>query len=251
MQNQCLVALYPSRDIAEQAHQALLASGIAEDHIRLSDTDGPGSQAAMDRSMATETRSGSAWEWLFGSDVPEHHQQAYRTGLSEGRIAVSVLVEDASPMPSRSDVEDILERSGPIDLHAEDATDSTAPAAAARTDSGEERTIPLPEEQLEVGKRATETVLHVRTYVVEEPVQQDVTLHDERTIIERRAATGATAGEPAEREFEIRERREEPVVEKRAGAGEELVIRKEAEDRTERVSDTVRKTKVEIEGEQK
>lgn len=80
-----------------------------------------------------------------------------------------------------------------------------------------EQVIPLPEEELKVGKRATETVKHIRTYVVEEPVQKDVQLRDERTTIERRPATGAVAGQPAEREYEVREIHEEPIVRRMYG----------------------------------
>lgn len=109
-----------------------------------------------------------------------------------------------------------------------------------------EQVIPLPEEELKVGKRATEQVKRVRTYVVQEPVQQDVTLHDERVVIERRPSTTATAGEPVEREYEVREHHEEPVVEKQTKAGEEIVVRKEESDRTEQIRDTVKKTKADI-----
>jgi hypothetical protein len=96
-----------------------------------------------------------------------------------------------------------------------------------------EKVIPLPEEELKVGKRATETVKHIRTYVVEEPVQKDVRLRDERTVIERRPATGDATGQLMEREYEVRELHEEPVVQKDVRAGEELVVRKEGTERTE------------------
>lgn len=252
MQRQCLVALYSSRNNAEQAHQALLASGITDDHIRITDAAEYGSQPATDGSVQADSSSGGLWDWLFGSSVPEDHQRAYRTGFSDGQTAVSVLVEDAPSMAGRSAAEDVLERCGALDLHVEDeaAAGAAGSLSSARgSDDGQERTIPLPEEQLKVGKRATDSIRHVRTYVVEEPVEQDVTLHNERAVIERRPATdGGATGEPAERDYEVRERHEEPVVEKRAGAGEELVIRKEAEERTEHVRDTVRKTKADIEG---
>jgi stress response protein YsnF len=192
------------------------------------------------------------WDWLFGSSVPEGDREIYQSRLTRGRTALSVLVDDA-PSIAVSTVEDILDRYDPVDLRVEN---EGAGISAASLDSGavdysdrgreRERVIPLPEEQLKVGKRATEQVRRVKTYVVEEPVEQDVTLHDERVTIERRPAETAAAGEPAEREYEIREHHEEPMVEKRMRAGEELVVRREADDRTERVSDTIRKTKADI-----
>jgi uncharacterized protein (TIGR02271 family) len=118
--------------------------------------------------------------------------------------------------------------------------------AGATQGAEREQVIPLPEEELKVGKRATETTKRIRTYVVEEPVQRDVQLRDERTVIERRPATGAAPGQPMEREYEVRELHEEPIVQKDVRAGEELVVRKEATERTETVADTVKKTKVDI-----
>ena len=77
-------------------------------------------------------------------------------------------------------------------------------------------------------------------------MQKDVQLRDERTVIERRPATGGAPGQPMEREYEVREVHEEPVVQKDIRGGEELVVRKEATERTERVADTVKKTKVDV-----
>ena len=52
-----------------------------------------------------------------------------------------------------------------------------------------------------------------------------------------------------ERVFEVTERHEEPVVEKRAREVEEVVVRREANERVETVRDTVRETKVDVDKE--
>ena len=67
--------------------------------------------------------------------------------------------------------------------------------------------------------------------------------------MERRPASGTVgsdAGAMQERVFEVTERHEEPVVEKRAREAEEVVVRKEADERVETVRDTVRETKVDV-----
>jgi len=155
-------------------------------------------------------------------------------------------------------VEELLQQYNPVEMHEENGQGSTAGSAGSGTGTatGEagyaaqgaerEQVIPLPEEELKVGKRATQSVKHIRTYVVEEPVQKDVQLRDERTVVEKRPATGAATGQPTEREYEVRELHEEPVVQKDVRAGEELVVRKEAAERTETVTDTVKKTKADI-----
>jgi hypothetical protein len=89
----------------------------------------------------------------------------------------------------------------------------------------------------------------VRAYVVERPVEEQVQLREERVIIERRPAAdaGTTSAEgPQERDIEIVERHEEPVVAKQARAEEEIVVHKEATDRIETVRDKVRETKVDV-----
>jgi len=123
------------------------------------------------------------------------------------------------------------------------------PAASSAT--GDE-VIPLAEEQLEVGKRTVDRgTTRVRRYVVEKPVEQNVTLHGERVTIERRhpvEGTAAAGGAFEERTVEVRETEEVPVVGKTARVVEEVAIRKEATERTETVKDRVRREEVEVTG---
>ena len=72
--------------------------------------------------------------------------------------------------------------------------------------------------------------------------------------MERRPTDGTTRaggigneGLFQERTVEMEERSEEAVVSKEARVKEELVVRKDVEQRTETISDTVRSTEVEIE----
>jgi uncharacterized protein (TIGR02271 family) len=124
-----------------------------------------------------------------------------------------------------------------------------APVAPSAT---EDEVIPLAEEQLNVSKRAVDRgTTRVRRYVVEKPVEQNVTLHGERVTIERRhpvEGTAAAGGAFEERTVEVRETEEVPVVGKTARVIEEVAIRKEATERTETVKDTVRHEEVEVTG---
>jgi stress response protein YsnF len=84
-------------------------------------------------------------------------------------------------------------------------------------------------------------------------VEEQVRLRDERVIVERRPASGAVGRDAGamqqQRVFEVTERHEEPVLEKRAREVEEVVVRKEANERVETVGDTVRETKVDLDKE--
>ena len=57
-------------------------------------------------------------------------------------------------------------------------------------ETGKEQVIPVVKEELKVGKRAEERRYRIRAYVVETPVERDVTLRDERVIVEHRPVTG-------------------------------------------------------------
>jgi stress response protein YsnF len=84
---------------------------------------------------------------------------------------------------------------------------------------------------------------------VERPVEEDVTLRGERVTVERRQpieTTAPGAGAFEERVVEVRETAEEPVVAKTARVAEEVVVGREATERTETVRDTVRREEVEV-----
>jgi len=175
---------------------------------------------------------------------------------------------------------DVIEAAGAIDIDAQEAewrksgwtgaADATAarpatsvgtPAAAApsrgaATDalaSGREESIPLVEERLRIGKRETaHGRVRVRSYVVETPVEEQVSLHSEHVQVDRRAVDRPVTGAEAlfqDRTIEATESAEEAVVAKEARVREEVVIRKTAEDTTKTVKDTVRRTEVEVEDE--
>jgi len=126
-------------------------------------------------------------------------------------------------------------------------------------DRGDE-VIPVVEEELHIGKRdVSRGRVRIRSHVIERPVQEQVTLSEERVRVERRPVEGSaradTLGEGdnlfEERTIEVEERGEEAVVSKEARVVEEVVVRKEAAQRTETVSDTVRKTEVEVDDERR
>ena len=125
------------------------------------------------------------------------------------------------------------------------------PSTSGRIAEGREEVIPVYEEQLRVGKREVgRGSVRVRSYVVETPVQEQVQLHEERVEIERRPvdrpATAADIGAEAfrDRTIEVTATAEEAVVAKDTRVKEEIIVRKEEEERTQTVRDTVRRTEL-------
>ena len=112
-----------------------------------------------------------------------------------------------------------------------------------------EEIIPLAEETLIVGKQTvTSGTTTVRRFVVEAPVEQQVSLYDEKVIVERRKpVTDATTGETlTELTIEMIETSEVPVVGKGVKVREEVVVRRERTSRVETVRDSVRRDEIEI-----
>jgi uncharacterized protein (TIGR02271 family) len=112
--------------------------------------------------------------------------------------------------------------------------------------------IPLAEETLHVGTRlvAGDTT-RVRRTVVVTPVEQSVTLREERVIVERRKPTiargEATQGILTDTALEMSDSFEVVDVWKSARITEEVVLRREVTQRTETVRETVRRDEVVVE----
>ena len=112
-------------------------------------------------------------------------------------------------------------------------------------------TIQLAEESMSVGKRVVNRGgTRVRRFVVETPFQQDVTLRDEKVIVDRRPVTDGAPADTADftdKTIEMTATTEEAVVSKTARVVEEVRLRKEAGERVETVRDTLRKEQADIE----
>jgi uncharacterized protein (TIGR02271 family) len=121
-----------------------------------------------------------------------------------------------------------------------------------RRDMGRgEEVLPVVEEDLQVGKRQVQRGgVRVHTKTEERPVEEQVHLREERVHVERRPVdrpvSDADMNAFKDASFEVTETAEEPVVAKRARVIEEVVVRKDVEDRTETVRDTVRRQDVHV-----
>jgi uncharacterized protein (TIGR02271 family) len=211
---------------------------------------------------------------LAGAGVPAEHARYYAEGVRRGGTLVVVTASDSES----EGVMDVMNRHHPVDIEdraaawrenrgagagatdvgafrgMDAATESAARAAASTGQQqlqGEQR-FPVVEEQLHVGKREVDRGgVRVETRMEETPVEEQLSLREEHVRVERRPADRPVAAGDVGRAFvegtiEVTERAEEPVVEKEARVVEEVVVGKEASERTETVRDTVRRTDVEI-----
>jgi stress response protein YsnF len=84
----------------------------------------------------------------------------------------------------------------------------------------------------------------VSAFTEQPPAADDAAQGGGRVLSESEVAEG---GLLQERVIEIGEMREEAVVSKQAVVREELVIRKDVEERTEQVSESLRRTEIDVE----
>jgi uncharacterized protein (TIGR02271 family) len=129
---------------------------------------------------------------------------------------------------------------------------STNVADNTTTDNDRRTTIPVIEENVEIGKQKVKTGgAYIKARIVEQPVEQTVNLQEEHLNIDRkpvdRPASSTDFDTFKEGVIEMEEQAEVPVVNKEARVVEEININKEVSERTETVRDTVRKTEVDIE----
>lgn len=251
-------ALYDNRQDAEAAQQQLKGLGIIEaDGLNIADRNTTGFQS----DKAADNRG--FWGSLKGGFVPED-RHVYEEGVRQGGFLLTVNVDDQNA----DRVEDLLEKTNAVDIdEREDQYRKTGLIPPRDMDAGEttmgrteglsqqgDQSIPIMEEQIRVGKRQVERGgVRVRSYVVETPVQEQVTLREERVDVERRPVDRPlTAGQIdddllRERSIELTETSEEAVVSKDARVVEEVVVRKDVGERVETVDDSVRRTEVEVE----
>jgi stress response protein YsnF len=136
------------------------------------------------------------------------------------------------------------------DRTSEKITDDTRNTDIDET-KNRETTIPVIEENMNVGKKEVERGgIRIRQRVVEKPVEENINLREEHVKVDRknvdRPATDRDFDQANDQDIEIREHTEVPVVNKEARVVEEIKVTKEVTNRDEKVKDTVRKTEVDV-----
>lgn len=146
------------------------------------------------------------------------------------------------------------DRAATSDARTRTRDNASRPATAANEQAAGQRTrLPVVEEDLAVGKRVVQRGgVRIYTRVSERPVEESVTLREERAHVERRdvdrPATEADLRQAfKEGSMEITETAEEPVVSKQARVVGEVEVGKDVSERTQKVRDTVRRSDVEVE----
>ena len=245
------ICLFHSADHAEAALSALESAGFNRSSITSTYNDSTSASAASNSSASDYDYS----EELNRIGAPQRDLKHLEDGIRKGGVVISLEAPE-----SRSDAIEAIfhkysaEKIDETDVNRAAAEPFVAPVAAVGSDrvlAAEGAVVPVVEEDLLVGKREVDRGgVRVFRRVVEEPISEDVSLHEEHVVIERRPVDRAVTNadlSAGDQTIELIETDEIPVVSKTSRVVEEVRVGKVESDRTETVRDTVRHTEVEVE----
>jgi uncharacterized protein (TIGR02271 family) len=253
-----IVAVFDTQDAAQNARDSLLELGLQREQINIVD------QGSGEFSTRTaDGRQAGFWAHVKEMFMPDDDRETLEESVRRGGYLLSASVDDDRVDEAIAR----LEAHGAVDLDQrqgewrragirEDATPRPTGSPELSSNSTSGQAIPVIEERLRVGKREVNRGgVRVRSYIVEEPVHEEVRLREERVEVERRPvdepARPVVRGSPEdmmqERTVEVSETAEQAVVGKEARVKEEVRIHKSAEERVEEIDDTLRHTEVEVE----
>ncbi|WP_250515108.1 DUF2382 domain-containing protein [Caballeronia sp. INDeC2] len=263
--SQVIVGVFDSYQEAETAVSRLVESGLNRSDMEVHATEqGASSDPALSdarTSTATTDEVGvfgkieHFFSNMFGADDrPEevgHYQEAVRRG---GALLTVTVVDEAHVGMVRSTMHeagavDVDERAAQWKSNGYTGFDATAKPYTPDEVAADRKAFAVTRESLDVGKREVETGgVRVYSRATETPVSESVNLREEHATIERRPVDRvATAADLKEGSVEIRETAEHAVVAKTAHVIEEVVVGREATERTETINETLRGTDVEVE----
>jgi hypothetical protein len=191
---------------------------------------------------------------LNDAGVPHDEADFYADGIRSGGTVVLVRTDDTKANRAA----EIMEHHSTRGAHAGTAalrgsSQTTGKATSPGRGAGKQIRAEEVEEEVRIGKRAVErTGARVSTHNSERPIEKNLNLHEEKVSVQRRAANRPASEadlRKGDEEFIVKERSEEPVVEKRARVVGEVVVSKESHDRQATIRDTVRRKDVHVDKE--
>jgi uncharacterized protein (TIGR02271 family) len=261
MAHNTVVGIFPDQSAAQEVVQDLKQRGFSESDIHVSNEP--------------EKHHGGFVRWmehLFGGGGGAPEASEYQEALRRGECVVAVDADDETIESAA----DIMEQHGAIEVGDSDGEPIEGTSAGSRTSRNTSintsqktsgnipprtestrtnqnaQSIPVVEEQLNVGKRTViRGGVRVYSHVTEQPVEEQVRLREENVRVERRPVdrpvTSTDQSALRDQTIEVTATREEPVISKTRRVVEEVIVGKESNERTETIRDNIRKTDVKVE----
>ncbi len=242
-----VVGLYDTKDKALQVKNALANNGFENSRVSVMDQDKDGYAGNYNGEPVHES-VGERIKHFFGvfGEGDKSGHEAYTSGVERGGAIVAVRADDHQATTAA----DLLHQHGVQEVD-DRYSSGTGYADEYATKGTGEQVIPIVQEELEVGKRQVNRGgVRVYSHMVETPVSENISLHNERVVVERRPVNRAAT----EADFntgsgvvEMTAMGEEAVVGKSSRVVEEVSVGKVGSDRTEQINDSVRHTEVDVE----
>jgi len=272
---QTVIGIFDNEKEARKAIDHLVDRGFTRSNIDISDRSSASSDYNSTSSDYTTTSRdkdddsiGGFFRSLFGSDddSDKYTRVASRSCVVTVHAQSSDEAERAADILDEYGAVDVNERAAQFGNYSNTSSDfsNTTTGSAFETDRFDadrsrdrdvvdsDKSLPIIEEQLQVGKRVVETGgVRLRSRIIEKPIEENLRLREEHVRVERHAvnrpASEADITGFKEGTIEMTEHAEVPVVNKEARVVEEVTLSKEVEEREETIRDTVRRTDVEVE----
>ena len=252
-----VVGLFKSVVEAQSVKHDLVSQGYSAESVQVvangeNSTLSSGSVAGTRNDASQSTGVMSSVKNFFKSftEADDTDHNYYSEGVNRGGAMLAISVPDDRAAAAQA----FLEQRGASDV--DEKFGGAAAAAPGNQTSGVSTTgemaIPVVQEELLVGKRQVNRGgVRVYSHVVETPVQENIQLREEHVSVQRntvdRPASEADFQAFKEGTIELKETGEEAVVSKQARVVEEVTVGKNVSERSQKVSDTVRRTEVEVE----
>lgn len=233
---QTVIGMFDDVADAQDAVQQLLDDGFPRAHI--------------DVSTQKSNQSNEGFSNFFSSLFGKEKSSSYAAAAKQCDAIVTVHAESDDEAWRAAE---ILDDAGALDVDEQAMQyERDMPERSVAEAGREETTIPVIEEQLNVGKKEVERGrAKLRSRIVERPVEENLRLREEHVHVERRPvdrpATEADLASFKEGEIDVTERTEVPVVSKESRVVEEVRVGKDVKEREETVKGTVKKTEVDME----
>lgn len=265
-----VIGIFDNSTEAHNAVDKLSSNGFTIDQV---DITYDNQHSVLETTNSEHASFGERVSRFFKSIFEDEEESSRYTNMARN-AAIVTIVSDTNEQAIRA--AEILDSCGAIDIDErlqqftddkyatqQDITSSTGTITTDKDDEESigtrdrnyaddtNQSIPVIEEELQVGKREVErSGVRLRSRIVERPVEQIIRLREERIWVERnpvnRPAVEGDLDSFREGEIEITQRAEVPVVNKEARVVEEINVNKEVRNRDEVIRDTVRKTEVDI-----
>ena len=267
-----VVGLFDDRAQAQAAMNELIAQGFVKENIDISNrsftgggTDDDSEYAITGHDAGTSSGEGigdrisNFFSSLFSDDEETARSYTNAAGDADAILTVQVdsqeRAETAQEIFDRHGAFDVDERgssnyAGAENLRGTSAMDRNTDTSD--TNLTDRQTIPVVEENLNVGKRDVERGgARIRSRIIERPVEETVRLREEHVVVNRRPVDREISDADLKSfrpgEMELTEHAEVPIVGKQARVVEEVEVGKNVTERQETVRDTVRSTDVDVE----